>query len=84
MTLSYNLAYQEIILVHITSDLCWQTILYFLEHLRPSHISLEPIHQSQCNIKIIVGYKRKYSNLFSLDWSEVWDFLQAKRADISF
>ena len=38
MTLSYNLAYQEIILVHPTM----RTILYFLEHLRPSHIYFSP------------------------------------------
>ena len=39
MTLTYNLAYQEIISAsYKASDFCWQTILYILKHLRPSHI----------------------------------------------
>ena len=44
MTLSYNLAYQETILVHPTSkasDFCWQTILEFPQHLRMTHIYFE-------------------------------------------
>ena len=41
MALSYNLAYQEIISVHPTrQDFCWQTILYFLQHLRMSRIDI--------------------------------------------
>ena len=42
MTLSYNLAIQEIIYAsYKASDFCWQTILYFLEHLRMSHILIK-------------------------------------------
>ena len=46
MTVSYNLAYQEIIFVHPTRRQIFVgkpyflTLLYFLEHLRPSHIYL--------------------------------------------
>ena len=61
MTLSYNLAYQEIILVHPTdpSDFCWQTILYFLEHLRMSHI--KPTFE--VSLKESLPRMRKYQQL---------------------
>ena len=50
MALSYNLAYQEIIFVHPTRRQIFVgkpyflTLLYFLEHMRPSHIHiLDPV-----------------------------------------
>ena len=38
MTLSNNLAGNHFSASYKASDFCWQTILYFLEHLRVSHI----------------------------------------------